>query len=226
MALIHGFNYAGVWREKHQDMYVEDYDSNYEIINNKNLGDDIMKNVKCVDASGRKYLTEGKVYQVAGMQSDGDYIITDDRGKNVKTYAKRFVDVVDTDNSVPFQVVCVDATNRKYLTEGKEYTAIEIRNDGEDYVIIDDRGTEIETYANRFKVVENVDTEPKGVEDVNTDTDDEKATVKNIKPTQIETKDFFKKLFMPETRELPFRFTFDGTIEQWKEFVNTFNGGI
>lgn len=150
----------------------------FEIVNNNtnnNLKGDVnnmIKMVICLDAKGRKYLTEGNRYKVVSLQDDGDYVVTCDDGVNRKVYANRFDDVFDdmddtdmddsedfdyddsdsdddTDTRIIKRVKCIDASDRKYLTQGKEYDVIALQDDG-DYVIIDDKGIHRKTYAKRF----------------------------------------------------------------------------
>jgi hypothetical protein len=108
--------------------------------------------VVCIDNSGRKYLSKGKTYTVTALQADGDVIVTDDKGKARKTFAKRFALATTTTASsfkVGDTVTCIDSSGRKYLTKGKSYTISALQADG-DVVITDDKGKSRKTYAKRF----------------------------------------------------------------------------
>lgn len=159
----------------------------------------MIKKVICVDAGGRKYLTEGDEYDVVRIQDDGDYVVVDDRGKEVKVYADRFEDVYENDDESDYEedvdedantdvnndddgviknVICIDASGRKYLTAGETYDVVGIQDDG-DYIVTDDRGKDVKVLKSRFKDVLDADNDVTDDIEAIADVQDDVVTYEN-----------------------------------------------
>jgi hypothetical protein len=176
----------------------------------------MIKQVICINAEGRKNLTYDRVYTVTAIQDDGDYVVVDDSGKEIKVYASRFEDIDDNDDwndddemdfddsdedsdddDYKFEVICADDTNRKYITAGNTY---KVYNESKDlYQIKDNRGRLIKTKKSRF--------------------------VKTIPPITAPVLPRTMTIHPPVTSNdadtQAFSFNFTGTLYQLKEFIKS-----
>lgn len=182
----------------------------------------MIKTVTCVNADGRKNLTLGEDYDVVALQADGDYVVTDDSGKNVKVAKSRFEDIDDESNdivddfdsdeytnetSVPVanRVTCINADGRKYLTVGDTYPLVGLQPDG-DYIVIDSRGKEVKVAKSRF-----VETVSANIPEVTFD------ELEATSPATVDTDKVSTTMYADDE----FSFQFTGTITTWKAFVST-----
>lgn len=184
----------------------------------------MIKTVVCVNADGRKNLTLGEEYDVVAIQADGDYVIVDNKGKEVKVLKSRFEDIDDSDDydmdddsdsddmdvapKFVKVVTCVDASGKKYLTQGKQYNVVALQPDG-DYIVIDDKGAERKTAKVRFIDFVDAATLSESIPEV---TFDELEALPTTDTDKVSTT-------MYADDEFSFQFT--GTIATWKQFIAT-----